>query len=82
MPSALTLISMSQARQWGRNIHHHRTKVAGLSQQQLAVAVGVHQTTVSKWEKGICTPSHRLIPALAKALCASPEILFPYQEVA
>ena len=33
-----------------------RRKIAGLTQQALAEALGVHQTAVAGWEKGRSTP--------------------------
>ena len=44
---------------------------AGLSQDALAAAVGVAQTSVSHWEVGDNRPSFEVIPRLASALGVS-----------
>ena len=46
-------------------------KKAGLTQEQLAEAIGVHLNTVCLWEKGEYTPKTQSIKALAKALGVS-----------
>lgn len=67
------------AGQWGRAIRAQRTLV-GMSQQALADACGVHQTTVSRWEHGLQAPSHHNIPAIAQALHTVPSVLFQYPQ--
>lgn len=46
-------------------------KKAGLTQEQLAEAIGVHLNTVCLWERGEYTPKTQSIKALAKALGVS-----------
>ncbi len=46
-------------------------KKAGLTQEQLAEAIGVHLNSVSLWENGEYTPKTQSIKALAKALGVS-----------
>ena len=43
-------------------------KKAGLTQEELAEAIGVHLNSVSLWENGEYTPKMQSIKALAKAL--------------
>lgn len=43
-------------------------KAQGLSQEQLAAALGVSNQAVSKWEGGQCCPDIQLLPALADQL--------------
>lgn len=40
----------------------------GLSQEQIADAVGVHRPTVSAWERGVNQPSPRNLEDIARAL--------------
>lgn len=53
----------------GRRIRARR-ELLQMTQEQLAVLVGVEQTTVSKWETGETCPSRRNERALVKALNA------------
>lgn len=69
------------ARTWGKRIRERRA-LLNMSQVALATEVGVHQTTVSKWEKGEVAPSHYHIPRVAAALHADPAVLFEYPQVA
>ena len=46
-------------------------KKAGLTQEQLAEAIGVHLNGLSLWENGEYTPKTQCIKALAKALGVS-----------
>lgn len=54
----------------GERIRRLRKK-AGLTQEQLAEAVGVHENSVSRWENNELTPKTFKIKALAKALGVS-----------
>jgi DNA-binding transcriptional regulator YiaG len=61
---------------WARVIRAARTQ-AGMSQVELAAALGVKQSTVSQWERGIIEPSTErlldllaVLPGLAEALPA------------
>lgn len=49
---------------------------AGLTQTQLADAVGVGQPQVNKWEKGVNLPSVSRVPILAAALGLKPEVVY------
>lgn len=49
---------------------------AGLSQTELAMAVGVTQGTVSQWESGSSRPRTELLPKIAQALHCSIGDLF------
>ncbi len=46
-------------------------KKSGLTQEELADAVGVHENSVSRWENNELTPKTQSIKALAKALGVS-----------
>lgn len=48
-----------------------------LTQQQIAIAVGVSRTTVRKWEAGQCSPRARHVPKLCRALDLAPHELIP-----
>lgn len=50
-------------------------KRKGLTQTQLADALGVHLQTVSKWERGVTEPDISLIGETAAALGATVEEL-------
>lgn len=52
-----------------------RRKELGLTQQQLADAVGISGVSVYKWEAGINTPKGHNLFSLAEALRCSPEWL-------
>jgi transcriptional regulator with XRE-family HTH domain len=43
-------------------------KMAGLSQHELAVAVGVHDQTISGWKKGRSRPSPQVMESVVRAL--------------
>ena len=47
----------------------------GLSQGQIARAIGVAQTTVGRWERNAIRPSGRRLEALAKVLRTTPAAL-------
>jgi transcriptional regulator with XRE-family HTH domain len=63
-------------RVWGANIKRART-LHGLSQEALAESVGVTQSSVQRWEKGLCAPRDELRLALAVALHQDVAMLFP-----
>jgi putative transcriptional regulator len=54
---------------------------SGLSQDELAVIVGTSRETISSLERGASTPSVTLALALAHALDATVEELFPPDEL-
>lgn len=51
-------------------------ELRGMSQQQLADAVGANQATISKIEKGTGNPTLSMINRIAKALGVHPSSLF------
>lgn len=69
------------ARTIGQRIRSRR-KVLGMSQVDLAEKVGVHQTTVSEWERGLTCPSRRNEAAILTALQAHGTGLFDIPRVA
>ena len=57
-------------------------EAAGLSQQQLAAAMGVLQSAVSNWETEIALPRARQLPALAAALgCTINDLFVPIHSI-
>jgi len=48
-------------------------KRAGLTQAQLAAAVGVTTSAIKAWENGRRVPSHRSVSALYRALAMTAE---------
>lgn len=54
---------------------------SGLTQRDLAVAIGVDQSAVSLWEIGKTQPRAKLLPRLAEILgCTVDELLRPDPE--
>lgn len=60
------------------NIQKHR-KLRGLTQETLAVKLGVTFQAVSKWENGKSSPDILLLPLLADAFGCSIDSLFSYK---
>lgn len=58
----------------GIRIRKYR-KEYGLTQEQLAKAIGVTKSRVSNWEQGINRPDADILAKLCKALKVSPSIL-------
>lgn len=58
---------MTNAQAWGSRIKWHRLD-RSMTQRDLAEAVGVTQTSVSKWELGAAVPTMDLAIAIARAL--------------
>lgn len=54
-----------------------RRQELGLTQAQIAEALGIDQAAVSRWESGMYLPKGRNLIALAKLLNCSPEKLLP-----
>ena len=54
----------------------------GLTQEQIAMRLGVTSQAVSKWEKGLSVPDTLLLPELATVLKTSIDALFGYIEQA
>lgn len=68
-------------RAWGLNIQRQR-KVAGMSQEALAAALGVDQSAVSRWENGVTAPTIENQLAIARVLRSDARILFAYPNAA
>lgn len=68
-------------RAWGLNIQRQR-KVAGMSQEGLAAALGVDQSAVSRWENGVTAPTIENQLAIARVLRSDARILFAYPTAA
>jgi transcriptional regulator with XRE-family HTH domain len=60
----------------GRLIREAR-KRAGLTQSELARAVGVQKAAVCRWERAYRAPPHDMLIAVAKALGVRPAALVP-----
>lgn len=56
------------------NIKNARIK-AGLTQTELALAIGVTQKEISRWETGTRTPQVETIASICKVLNVSADIL-------
>lgn len=63
-------------RVWGANVKRART-LNGLTQKALGDAVGVGQSSVDRWERGICAPRDEVRVALARVLRQDVSMLFP-----
>lgn len=63
-------------RVWGSNIENGR-RALGMSQAELADAVGVWQSSVAKWESGDNIPRDRHKVRIAQALRQDVRTLFP-----
>ncbi|MFZ3470301.1 helix-turn-helix domain-containing protein [Streptomyces sp. 4.24] len=60
----------------GQRIRAER-RAADVTQEQLAVAVGVSKSAVANWEKGASLPDPEKLPALARSLGKALDDLFP-----
>ena len=52
----------------------------GMTQEQVALALGVSTPAVNKWEKAICYPDITLLPPLARILGTDLNTLLSFQE--
>lgn len=52
------------------NIKYFRDRL-GITQEELAKAVGVTQGAVSQWEAGATHPSFKMLRTLARVLCTT-----------
>ena len=68
----------STLERWGKNVRAAR-RSACLSQEQVAEALVVPQSTVSRWEGGKLEPGHHHKVALAGVLGVAPIDLFPFE---
>ena len=59
----------------GAKIREHRERI-GLSQKQLAAALGVDSSAVSLWESGKTAPTMKNLKKLAELFSCSPGDLF------
>ena len=59
---------------FGRSLKELR-KNKGLTQEELAAAVGVYKTTIGHWERGICFPDILVASDLADILGVSLDTL-------
>ncbi len=70
----------SEAPAYGKHLADLRT-TSGLSQQQVAEAVGVRQSTVATWERSPRPPKGDVLPALAKTLGVDLQSLIQCDEI-
>lgn len=56
-------------------IRNRRLEI-GLSQEELAKILGVNQTAISQWERGVALPSCEKLPDISKALRCKIDELF------
>lgn len=68
-------------KQWGEAVRARREEL-GLSQAELATAVGLHQTAISRLENGQFYPSVPTQLALARELRREVDELFPRSSAA
>ena len=68
-------------RKWGLNIQRQR-KFAGMSQEELAAAINVKQSTVSRWETGDAAPTLDRQLAIARVLRCDARVLFAFPDAA
>ncbi len=61
-------------------ILREKRRALGLTQEQVASALGVTAPAVNKWEKGATCPDITLLPALARLLKTDPNTLLCFQE--
>ena len=59
-------------------IIRQRRLAKGMTQEQVAAALGVTAPAVNKWEKGTSCPDIALLPALARLLGTDLNTLFPF----
>ena len=57
-----------------------RRKAAGMTQADVAEALGIERATVGMWETGTSWPSARVLPDLAGLLCCSIDELYEAPE--
>ena len=57
-----------------------KRKAAGLTQEQVANALGITAPAVNKWERGLSCPDLTLLPVLARLLKTDPNTLLSFRE--
>lgn len=62
---------------WGARIREAR-RAAGYTQAQFALALGVDQANISRWERGIASPHDSRRRRIAELLGVDPASLFSY----
>ncbi len=60
------------------SIIHDLRKKKGMTQSELASAVGVSYQAISKWETNVSVPDTMLLPVIANALACSTDVLLGY----
>lgn len=55
-------------------------KAAGLNQEELAAAVGVHRQTISRYERGVLVPDANEICAMVSTLNCSADFLLGFSD--
>ncbi|MBC9954681.1 helix-turn-helix transcriptional regulator [Leucobacter sp. cx-42] len=69
----------STKQDFGRFVSEHR-KSQGLTQRELATALHVTESAISKWERGLSYPDITVIPSLSRALGVSADELMNASE--
>src|SRR5262245_59867222 len=64
-------------RRFGKLVQLHRKRLAGMTQDQLAVRVGLSRTSITNIEQGRQHVSLHQLYSIAEALQVSPEVLLP-----
>lgn len=64
----------------GERIRDRRVQI-GLSQEQLAHAIGSHQKQISRYEKGENDPTAEVVIRIAKALQTTPDWLLGFDDL-
>ena len=72
LPDGLTFSQAAERFGWNLRIARRR---AGLTQQELADRLGIWQSGVSTWERGLCVPQITSVARLAQALEIEPSDL-------
>lgn len=65
--------------QLGKNIAYYRRR-AGMTQDMMAIALGVSMQAVSKWERNLSCPDMALLPELSQLLDVTIDELFSLRE--
>lgn len=80
LPDGITFSSAAERFGWNLRLARHRAR---LRQQDLADRMGIYQSGISVWERGMCLPQSSSILRLAEALEIEPsELLRGTEELA